>query len=441
MEINTNKSNGAKNKKYKYRSQNRYKFLSRLNLEINEVKELIIMYQDDKFRLQVMTFFLNYYLNIVKFIENEIKKDYKIERYFNHKKLLESHTFNKPFKYRQKLLDKWNLKNNEEKAKYNNSFNNWLNWLNNLNRKNKNKKRASVSQCLKGSKSFDCVDQSFNDGSQMIYLHKGRRFGHCTSIDNAKLIIEMVFNHVVPITSLKLDTTRIKIRIMCPSLQELRDNNNKFISHPNQNSINSTKKCAKTIDIIELIRRLEHYLLKSEKSILLSKLNSFIKIEKRKYYMKQNNYVDCIFCIHDENTIDLPNYAFGSIINYYNFKDIPQLFRMSLNDVRICSTCSKIWCVNCKVIFYSSNDKISHDGLNCEQYQELKLLNFNDSNVDELIVNSSIKCPNCKTPIHKIEACNHIKCSICQTDFCYMCGKNIINELYDHFNKNICRLY
>ena len=35
----------------------------------------------------------------------------------------------------------------------------------------------------------------------------------------------------------------------------------------------------------------------------------------------------------------------------------------------------------------------------------------------------SRKCPECQSRIEKNQGCNHMNCTICQTDFCWVCGK------------------
>ena len=49
----------------------------------------------------------------------------------------------------------------------------------------------------------------------------------------------------------------------------------------------------------------------------------------------------------------------------------------------------------------------------------------------QAITRDSRRCPRCGMAISKIEGCNKMTCSQCQSYFCYRCGKGI--DGYDHF--------
>jgi LSD1 subclass zinc finger protein len=51
---------------------------------------------------------------------------------------------------------------------------------------------------------------------------------------------------------------------------------------------------------------------------------------------------------------------------------------------------------------------------------------------EKYISNQCKRCPSCNTPISKISGCNVIKCSQCETQFCYTCGKSF-NDVFHHY--------
>ena len=56
---------------------------------------------------------------------------------------------------------------------------------------------------------------------------------------------------------------------------------------------------------------------------------------------------------------------------------------------------------------------------------QLKNLNF--------IKQSTTRCPKCGHGVEKSSGCNKMKCSVCATYFCYLCGKDITDVGYEHF--------
>jgi len=74
-----------------------------------------------------------------------------------------------------------------------------------------------------------------------------------------------------------------------------------------------------------------------------------------------------------------------------------------------CKLCNEEWHIN-----------------SCEQYQQWKIDN---NQVDEEFMKWSKEnaknCPNCKVRIQKMSGCNHMTCSNCQYQFCWICNKKI----------------
>jgi len=79
-----------------------------------------------------------------------------------------------------------------------------------------------------------------------------------------------------------------------------------------------------------------------------------------------------------------------------------------------CPKCKKSYCVSCKTNW--------HFKQRCEEYKKKK-----EAQSDEVFFKFANqknfkKCPQCHFWIEKSEGCNHMKCSRCQTLFCYRCG-------------------
>lgn len=82
--------------------------------------------------------------------------------------------------------------------------------------------------------------------------------------------------------------------------------------------------------------------------------------------------------------------------------------------------CRFAYCFNCREAW--------HDGVTCEAYQEWKIDNANVDNTFTTWANQNAKpCPNCHVIIDKNGGCNHMKCTRCQTDFCWQCGLAYVN--------------
>ena len=91
-----------------------------------------------------------------------------------------------------------------------------------------------------------------------------------------------------------------------------------------------------------------------------------------------------------------------------------------------CQLCEKSWCLNCRTKLHVGECFVTVDNV--------------DRMIQEIFSNSLVhKCPNCKTKHHREDGCNHISCPVCNTDSCYICGKDISGpDVYLHFHSGPC---
>lgn len=91
---------------------------------------------------------------------------------------------------------------------------------------------------------------------------------------------------------------------------------------------------------------------------------------------------------------------------------------------------------SCGISFCYYCSEVSHPGLSCEENK--LLLN----KMDGQAAGEHVKpCPKCATPIFKLQdgTCNHMKCTACGTDFCWLCMKEI-NDMH-YFSPSGCTFY
>ncbi|DBA01074.1 TPA: hypothetical protein N0F65_002684 [Lagenidium giganteum] len=77
----------------------------------------------------------------------------------------------------------------------------------------------------------------------------------------------------------------------------------------------------------------------------------------------------------------------------------------------VCATCATTFC-------FVHND--AHLGQKCAKY--VKAMAAAESHAQAVIRNTTKPCPGCRNPIEKNGGCNHMTCSRCQTEFCWVCG-------------------
>lgn len=83
----------------------------------------------------------------------------------------------------------------------------------------------------------------------------------------------------------------------------------------------------------------------------------------------------------------------------------------SITEVRC--DCGGSFCFQC--------GKESHKPADCDQAQLWDEKNTAESSNLQWIMANTKACPNCKKPIEKNQGCNHMKCTTCKFEFCWIC--------------------
>lgn len=108
--------------------------------------------------------------------------------------------------------------------------------------------------------------------------------------------------------------------------------------------------------------------------------------------------------------------------------DCPRIYRVSVEAAdSTCSACHLSICTCCGAP--------SHEGLTCSEHKEWSAAGILD--YQKWMQDNRFKaCPKCQIAIEKSEGCNHITCSGCGVNFCWIClGVFERDQIYDHMNE------
>eukprot|EP00128_Syssomonas_multiformis_P004428 Colp12_sorted_trinity150504_noHs@293 len=75
-------------------------------------------------------------------------------------------------------------------------------------------------------------------------------------------------------------------------------------------------------------------------------------------------------------------------------------------------------CIYCKQLFCTFHKLPWHTGLTCEAYDARQI---GEQSSIRFIRENAKKCPKCDVPIEKNDGCNHMTCSRCRHEFCWLC--------------------
>ncbi|TIA23431.1 hypothetical protein D6C80_00615 [Aureobasidium pullulans] len=100
-----------------------------------------------------------------------------------------------------------------------------------------------------------------------------------------------------------------------------------------------------------------------------------------------------------------------------------------------CRECGHNHCVSCEANW--------HEGLTCAQYQDTLQRAQEEEESQQEVAKISKPCPKCRVPIQKNNGCDHMTCSRCAYNFCWICSADYIPVLRSgsHHHNVGCRWY
>ena len=105
-----------------------------------------------------------------------------------------------------------------------------------------------------------------------------------------------------------------------------------------------------------------------------------------------------------------------------------------------CDQCHQASCIYCYLFPY-------HQGQTCEEYQSRFTASgaekyFKAAKTKQANLYENCPNPNCKVEIYKESGCNYTTCNQCKKSFCWLCGKDLSREGYQHFqdSTNSCKV-
>lgn len=96
--------------------------------------------------------------------------------------------------------------------------------------------------------------------------------------------------------------------------------------------------------------------------------------------------------------------------------------------------CRPVTCGSCDSSFCFTCGEAPHEPARCDAFQEWNLIFSTNS---FWVKKHSKPCPSCKAPIEKTDGCNHMACTQCGADFCWLC----LSLLQMHLQAHTCNRY
>lgn len=93
--------------------------------------------------------------------------------------------------------------------------------------------------------------------------------------------------------------------------------------------------------------------------------------------------------------------------------------RGSAENPKLICKCGEILCFNCSSRW--------HEGKTCNEIIDQEYENYR-------LKMNMMECPKCKSRIEKISGCNHMSCTRCHYEFCWICGEKYTRRHYKNYN-------
>ena len=89
---------------------------------------------------------------------------------------------------------------------------------------------------------------------------------------------------------------------------------------------------------------------------------------------------------------------------------------------------SAMRCDSCQFAYCFHHSAAHPPSQSCRSYVRSQAAANKDSLV--VIALTTVRCPSCAAPVEKESGCNHLCCSQCQCEFCFLCGSRYLNGLH-----------
>lgn len=164
--------------------------------------------------------------------------------------------------------------------------------------------------------------------------------------------------------------------------------------------------------------------------------------------LKEDGLVDFISCPAENCEIPVED---DLVLRFATSSEAQQRFNKMLTNSFVEQTKKMKWCpgadcnnaiqlesglqsLNCDVICICGSslcfscDQDAHGPLSCVLLQKWKRLCKEDAATSAYMMKNTVKCPHCQISTQKISGCNHMTCTKCRGEFCWLCGNDWRNH-------------